>query len=234
MEIKILHDVDGAKKSTGLVVVIDVFRAFSTACYVAQNGAEKIIPVGDIDEAYMLKKNHPDYILMGERDGYIQPGFDFGNSPSQIAGKDFSAKTVVLTTTAGTQGIANAKNAGELITASFVNAAAVASYVKRSNCKVVSLVCTEKRSSDFKNEDELCAEYIRNLLTGIKNDFQAVVSYIKKHHIADHFFDPKVTSHPPEDYELCMDLDRFDFVLKANHLENGYLALIKTLLGRKN
>lgn len=33
MNIKILHLVEGAKQSTGLTVVIDVFRAFSMEAY---------------------------------------------------------------------------------------------------------------------------------------------------------------------------------------------------------
>ena len=48
------------------------------------NDAVEIIPIGDIDLAYQLKNDNPDRILMGERNGKIQPGFDFGNSPSQI------------------------------------------------------------------------------------------------------------------------------------------------------
>lgn len=74
MEIRILQMLEGAKKAEGLTVVIDVFRAFSVACYAFANGASRIIPVGAIEDAYLLKEQHPDYILMGERGGVIQPG----------------------------------------------------------------------------------------------------------------------------------------------------------------
>jgi len=79
-----------------LTVVIDVFRAFSTACYAFHCGAEKIIPVGDIDIAYSLKNSHPGYILMGERNEIKMPGFDFGNSPTHILNVDFKGKTIYL------------------------------------------------------------------------------------------------------------------------------------------
>ncbi len=121
MDIDILHLIEGAKQAQGLTVIIDVFRAFSTACYVVQNGAGEIIPVGDIDLAYKLRDENPDYILMGERKGKMLPGFDYGNSPTEIQTVDFSGKTVIQTTSAGTQGFANARNADELITGSFVN-----------------------------------------------------------------------------------------------------------------
>ncbi len=54
MEIKILHLINGAKQAKGLAVIIDVFRAFSTACYVFGNGAKKIIPIGDIETEGVL------------------------------------------------------------------------------------------------------------------------------------------------------------------------------------
>ena len=63
MKIQILHLVEGAKQARGLAVIIDVFRAFSTACYIMNNGAEKILPVSEVSEAFQLKKKSPDLIL---------------------------------------------------------------------------------------------------------------------------------------------------------------------------
>ena len=141
MQIKILDLIEGAKQARGLTVIIDVFRAFSTACYVVRNGARQIIPVGDIDLAYKLRDKNPDYILMGERKGKMLPGFDYGNSPTEIQTVDFSGKTVIQTTSAGTQGFANAKDADELISGSLVNAEAIVSYIKKKSPEEVSLVC---------------------------------------------------------------------------------------------
>ena len=67
MKIEILQLLEGAQKASGLTVIIDVFRAFSTACYAVGNGVQKIFPVGDIEIAYQLKKENPDFILVGER-----------------------------------------------------------------------------------------------------------------------------------------------------------------------
>lgn len=82
MNIKILHMVEGAKEATGITVIIDVFRAFTVEVYLMNNGADKIIPVGDMQIAYDYKKDNPDTILVGERHGKILEGFDYGNSPS--------------------------------------------------------------------------------------------------------------------------------------------------------
>lgn len=69
MNINILHLVDGAKKATGVTVIIDVFRAFSMEAYMMAKGAKSIIPVGDCDVAYRIKKERPDIILAVERHG---------------------------------------------------------------------------------------------------------------------------------------------------------------------
>ncbi|MFW6029990.1 MAG: 2-phosphosulfolactate phosphatase, partial [Halanaerobiales bacterium] len=82
MKYKILHLIDGAKEARGLAVVIDVFRAFSTAVYLFANGAERIIPVATLETAHYLKSRNPGWILLGERRGKKIEGFDYGNSPS--------------------------------------------------------------------------------------------------------------------------------------------------------
>ena len=137
MKIEILQLIEGAKNAKGLSVIIDVFRAFSTACYAIGNGAEQIIPVGDIDIVYRMKEQNPEFVLIGERKGKIQPGFAYGNSPTHIQNVDFTGKTLVQTTSAGTQGIANAKNASEIITSGFVNVKAIIDYIKMINPKDV-------------------------------------------------------------------------------------------------
>ena len=82
MNIKILQLIDGAKKATGLAVIIDVFRAFTVEPYIINNRAKKLIPVGDMQIAYDYKEQNDDCILIGERRGIKLPGFDYGNSPS--------------------------------------------------------------------------------------------------------------------------------------------------------
>lgn len=227
MEISILQNIDGAKQAKGLTVIIDVFRAFSTACYVFGNGAEKIIPVGDIQIAYRLKKENPDFVLMGERHGVIQPGFDFGNSPWQVSNVSFRNKTVVLTTTAGTQGIVNAKGAGEIITGSFVNIDAIVKYIKFKNPEIVSLVCTGSANEQIMDEDAYCAQFIKNELLQKPNDFKKITEHLKEAGFAKHFFDPKRQSHPLEDFELCMVLNRFNFVLKTQDYKKNLVCLKK-------
>src|ERR1700686_5268939 len=66
-KIEILDFEAGARAARGVAVIIDVFRAFSVACYAFANGADRIIPVADIEEALRLRRAHPEFITLGER-----------------------------------------------------------------------------------------------------------------------------------------------------------------------
>lgn len=217
MDIKILQLIEGSQQAKGLAVIIDVFRAFSVACYIMDKGADKIIPVADINQAYQLKETHPDYILIGERDGRIQPGFDYGNSPTQIENVDLIHKTIVHTTSAGTQGVIHAKQADEIITGSFVNAQAIIKYIQNKNPQQVSLVCMGLGGTTEADEDTLCARYIKNALEGKENNFSQIVEYLRNESKTGSFLDEVSpdASTPKEDFEKCLSLDKFDFVLKA-------------------
>jgi 2-phosphosulfolactate phosphatase len=218
MNIQVLQLLEGAQEASGLTVIIDVFRAFSTACYAYNQGAEKIIPVADIELAYRLKNLHPEFLLMGERNEMMPPGFDSGNSPSQLPG-ELNKKTIVHTTSSGTQGIIAASNASEIITGSFVNAGAVVNYIRNRQPENVSLVCMGYACLYPTDEDTLCAGYIRNELMNLPSDFDRMVKTIRNGS-GKRFFDvTKQLWSPQEDFNLCLDLNRFNFVLKAEQAD---------------
>ncbi len=223
MEINILHLIEGAKKARGITVVIDVFRAFSVEAYFFSEGAEKIIPVGDADLAYKLKEEHPEYILAGERHGKILPGFDVGNSPSELIKLDFKGKTVVHTTSAGTQGIANADGADEILGASLVNARATAEYIKKSGAQVVSLVCMGLEAKSETEEDTLCARYIKSILEGESLDMVSEIEDLKRTSGAKFFDKAQNDVFPEADFGMCTELDKFDFVMR---LSNGVMEKV--------
>lgn len=224
MEIRQLDMLEGAKEATGLTVIIDVFRAFSLACYAIGNGAERILPVGDIEEAYRLKANNPDYILIGERNEQMPEGFDFGNSPSKILHQDFKGRTIVHTTSSGTRGLVNAINADEVITGSFVNAEAIIKYIKKKMPATVSLVGMGYATLYKVEEDDFCSDYIANALKGIASDFENMKRIIRETSGSRFFIEDKQHFAPEEDFDLCLKLNEFNFVLKR-YKENNTTIL---------
>ena len=220
MNVNIDQLVEGAKSARGLTVVIDVFRAFSLEAYLLANGAEKTIPVGDVNLAYKLKQENPDFLLAGERHGKILPGFDIGNSPAQAMEISVLGKTVIHTTSAGTQGIANAVNASEILGASLVNAKATAEYILKSGAEEVSLVCMGLEALAPSDEDTLCAEYIKSIIENKPFDIESKVENLK-YTTGAKFFDPAQNDvFPMGDFPLCTNVNCFNFVMKLVKVEN--------------
>jgi len=208
-------------------VIIDVFRAFTVEAWLSHNRAGAIIPVGDIQTALDYRAAHPGTLLCGERGGRKIDGFDFGNSPSAIEKADLAGKTVVHTTSAGTQGIANAHGADEIIGGALVNASAIARYIRQKNPDEVSLVCMGLAGKEETEEDTLCARYIRSLLEGQPlADMDAEIDLLKRTSGAK-FFDPAQQDVFPEaDFHLSTQVDRFDFVLRYDR-ENGQMQRVE-------
>jgi 2-phosphosulfolactate phosphatase len=225
MNIDILQLVKGAREARGLTIVIDVFRAFSAACYVAGNGARQIISVGGVETAFGLKTKHPDYLLMGERNERMVEGFNFGNSPFQVENIDFKGKTVVHTTSAGTQGLVNAEHADEILTGGFVNADAIVSYIRNLSPAQVSLVCMGYAARHPIEEDTLCAEYIQMKLMGETPDYDEMTETIRRTSGKRFFVAGHQDYAPSTDFYLCLELNRFDFILKAEKIAADMVSL---------
>lgn len=222
MNIEILQMIDGAKKAKGLTVIIDVFRAFSNEAYLFSLGAKKIIPLGDIEKAYELKKQNPDFVLAGERHGAIMPGFDLGNSPSEDFNFDVKGKTIVHTTSAGTQGIKNATGANEILGCGLVNARATAEYIIRKNPENVSLVCMGLEAMSETEEDTLCAEYIKSIIENKPFDIKKEADNLRYTSGKKFFDESQKDVFPKADFDLCIDVDKFNFVMKLEKDENGF------------
>lgn len=222
MKIRILQCENGAAQAQGLTVIIDVFRAFTLEAFLYAAGVKDIIVAASAEEALQIKQEHPEYITLGERGGRKCDGFDYGNSPAAIDGRDLNGITCIHTTSNGTRGILKAVHASEIITGAFVNAKAIASYILNSGCEEVSLVCmgTEDHPTD---EDTLCAEYIRSLLTGIPlADLDERIEHLRYTDGAK-FFNPQLQeSFPQADYPLCIRKDLFSFVIRCEE-EDGIL-----------
>ena len=225
MKTSIFHLIDGAKRAEGLTVIIDVFRAFSMECWLYDLGAKEICPTGSIEDTFAWRKKDPDCILAGERQGKKIEGCDLGNSPSSVDPEIIRGKRIIHTTSAGTQGIVNAVHADEILTGSFVNAKATAAYILEKAPEKVSLVCMGKAGVEPAEEDELCAVYLRSLLAGqempeIGRRLQALA-----HGGGRHFFDPaRQDIYPEKDFRMCIDRNRFDYVLKIEKDRDGLVS----------
>jgi 2-phosphosulfolactate phosphatase len=225
MHIEYLDHVAGARAARGSAVVIDVFRAFSVAAYAFDAGAARVLPVAAIDEAVALGCRYPGAVLAGERHARRLPGFDIGNSPTDVRATDLRGRVLVHTTHAGTQGLVNAAEADEVLTGAFVNISAVARYLKARAPAQVSLVRMGHEARERCAEDDLYAECLGRLLRGEPASLDAVRETLRTAPAAAKFFDPACDYAPLGDFDYCTDVDRFDFVLRLRRSAGEPLEL---------
>jgi len=208
------------EEAHGVVVVIDVLRAFTTAAYAFDRGAEKILPVSTIAEAFNLKTQFPESLIMGEENGVKPEGFDFGNSPLDISKQDLKSRTIIQRTSAGTQGLTRTKNHQILIAASFVVASATAKYLKSINPEMVSLIITGQSLGRDGDEDQACAEYIEQLFRGETPNPGDFTARILTSTVGQFFIKENLSYLTQTDVEMSSLVDIFDFVMLVKNEEN--------------
>jgi len=220
----------GARQASGLSVIIDVFRAFSCQPLFFHFGAKRVILEADHERAMALKKEYPEFILVGEINEVPLEGSDLGNSPSQIVklGRDFfRRKTVVHRTTAGVTGVAAAlEKSEEVVLGSFMTARAVARYIRRKDPELVTLVAMGDRAKRTAPEDEACADYIEHLLTGKPYDPVEALKNVVFQPTAQKFILGAKEYLPREDPIFCLQPDLFSFVLGVQR-KHGEIEVVK-------
>lgn len=225
MQVDAFDHVAGAREARGIAVVIDVFRAFSVAACAFEEGAARVLPVAEIGEARALGRRFPGAVLAGERHARRLPGFDIGNSPTEIRAIGLRGKVLVHTTHAGTQGLVNAVAADEVLTGAFVNISAVSRYIRARAPERVSLVRMGHEARERCAEDDLYAGCLRALLLGRPAPLGAVRERLRDAPAAVKFFDPACDWAPRDDFEYCTDVDRCDFVLRLKRVPGEPLEL---------
>lgn len=204
-----------------LVVVIDVIRAFTTTAFAFASGAEKIILVGTVEEAFALGRKFPEALLMGEDRGYLIEGFHFGNSPVQMKNASVKGKTLIMRSSSGTQGVVKSKNAKHMLTSSFVVAEATLNRIKAINPSKVSFIITGTTHGG--EEDFALADYLESRLNGEKMP-QKFVDRVINSPSGKIFTEGRRAQFERQDLDLLCQVDHFSFATEV-HMEDGLHVL---------
>ena len=210
------------------VVVIDVIRAFTTAAEAFARGAESISCVADTESALELKATGTVDRCMGEDRGLHIDGFEFDNSPRSLP-DDLSGVRFAQRTSNGTRGLALVESrfafAAGATTASAV-AAAVLDVVSELDDPSVALLCTDS----VRPEDRACAEFIAATLRGRPADSEqlraAVLAAGEIHVAAMRRRDEARAQSILADVELCADVDRHGFAMRARAVGTSQVLTI--------
>jgi 2-phosphosulfolactate phosphatase len=154
--------------SQTVCAVFDVLRATSTIAAALANGALSIQPVETIEAAIALKKQNPDLLLAGEREGLRISSaltgsidFDFGNSPREFPSQKIAGKDLAITTTNGSRAIFACRGALKVFTGSFLNLSALAAALESASKVLIVCGGTHEEAS---YEDALGAGALCELL----------------------------------------------------------------------
>ncbi len=230
-----IHGIN-AEQARGIVVVIDVLRAFTVSAYALAGGARELLLVRTIEEALALRdERHPDALLAGEVGGRLIPGFDLNNSPARMQSADVRNRLIIQRTGAGTQGAVNARHASRLLVASLVNARATASYAAHLAEAVaadqITLVPTAGVFEDggrLTIEDDACADYLEALLSG-QDDSDAMlarsIERISALECSGIFFQG-LDDFPAGDVTAALAANRFDFAMEGERQTLGEFEYI--------
>jgi 2-phosphosulfolactate phosphatase len=213
MVIRIVEGVEGARQATGVVVVIDVMRAFTTAAYAFAAGIEEIDLVATVEEALAIPA-----FRMGEVGGRFIPGFDHDNSPSRLRGRRLSGHAV-MRTGSGSRCVAEATQAREVWLGSLVVASATVRAL--SGCKEVTLIASGRPHEG--EEDIACAELMAAWLRGLSHPTGSVIAAVVGSRAAARH-DGRDADLPPEDVGCAAAIDTFDFAMKAERRNGRWVA----------
>ncbi len=246
----------GASGARGIVVIIDVLRAFSCSALMFRYGIKDIVLVRTPAEALDLRERDPRCLVAGEVKGVKVDGFDLGNSPADIVAKGeafFRDRRVALRSSAGTQGVlAASATADQIILGSYMTAAATARHIRRAARPgtVVTIVAMGFEGVEPSVEDERCGDYLEHLLSvgagfssSVGAGFPARRSSESEggsrpyDHVAalwDCLNDPSIAMslrgqhdyRPKEDIILALQRDLFDFVM-VGALEGDHVRVTR-------
>jgi 2-phosphosulfolactate phosphatase len=143
-----------------VVIVVDVLRASSAICAAFMNGVNQIIPVGTIAEAQDYKDRN--FLVAAERDGIVLDFADFGNSPFNFTPAQVKGKTIVYSTTNGTQAVQMASECYKVAIGAYLNLTAICNWASILNRDVV-IFCAGWKNR-FSLEDTILAGAITEKL----------------------------------------------------------------------
>lgn len=137
-------------------IVVDLLRATTTITTFFDAGGEVLVPVAEVEDAFKMRETlGSDWKIMGERGGLPAPGFDFGNSPTELQAAG-APRHAIITTSNGTRAIMRAAEDCRHVIAGCARNAEAAAWDALCAGDRVGIICAG-RCGEFSLEDTACA-----------------------------------------------------------------------------
>ena len=211
-----------------VTVVIDAFRAFSTASYVLEKNPASYRVATKSSVITRLAMDSINPLLIGKPEkGFDHVAYHIPNSPTRVLGVKVTGCDVLHRTDAGIKGILQAHDADIILAAGFVNAEATVQYIntkiKEKGTPKITITPMGHQGENPSLEDDVCAKYIKRLLKEKEWDINPYMNEIRQGP-GSYFFSQDQWQYPSEDVSRCLEIGRFNFAIQAI-LKDDYAIL---------
>lgn len=197
-----------------VIVVIDAFRAFATACYVLKHQPKRYAIANNCTVISRLALDLSDPFLIGKPEKGSALNYDIPNSPTRVQDVLSEGRYVLHRTEAGAKGILQCTNADIILAAAFVNAEATVQFLLTLTKPNISIVPMGHEGNSPTLEDDVCAMYIEALLSDKKINLGSYLPELRKGP-GRYFFSDDQWQYPQEDFNICLQTDSFNFAIHA-------------------
>jgi 2-phosphosulfolactate phosphatase len=216
------HVRSASRSPLRVTAVIDVFRAFTTACHIMDLRPSRYYMTASGQAVERLRKENPDAILIGKPDIGEVCEYDSPNSPTLVGKLDIGGRVVVHRTKSGAHGAVKYSFGGPAIGVCFSNLRASARWLRIAGGRL-DIIPMGLGQVVPTLEDELCKVALMDEIMGrevtLVGDRERLRTTTGRC-----FFEWSQDEYPASDFEHCLRLNSHDFVLTVNH--RGDYALI--------
>ncbi len=203
-------------------VVSDIYAATTNIPSFISRGAKELIIVNE-NNVLKAKEQYRNALVIGESLNLPENFFDLSNHPCLLEKLDVKDKTILYMTNNGSKVIEMAinKSANQVIAVSFVNIAAIASFLKRSGEKVVLI---SAGAMDFKDrkvaEDFICNRILADLLKGKRivwnKNLRKAENFIRSYYKCKNM---------NQEIETLFSLNKYSVIPSCSINENGFIQI---------
>ena len=156
-----------------VAIVVDALRASATVAAMFEAGAGSVVVAADPADAFAIVGDERErYVICGEVGGLPPAGFDYGNSPSQLAGLNLDGRRVVLSTSNGTRALQAVAEARLALIGTGRNGSAVTAFAleeaERTRSDLTIVCAGDERGTLFSLEDCFFAGYLVELIARVR------------------------------------------------------------------
>lgn len=153
-----------------VAIVTDALRASATVLALFEAGADSVVIAGDPAEAFSITGPQRErYVICGETGGHPPAGFDYDNSPAQIATLELTGRQAVLSTSNGTRALRSVAGARLALVGCGRNGPAVAraglEAAERTASDLLVVCAGDEQGTLFSLEDAFFAGYLVDLVS---------------------------------------------------------------------